>query len=205
MSWNGLTSEEKVFYPTGVLLDCCVSSSCSPLRKQRKTVRAKQLVSGELVGNFLMTRSSIGKVSYPKQKLSSQECSSTEKAVVGTAFSGSWVNFHSEKNPKPEQIISCCLGESLSFRRLRFPACLPSPSRALVCYLFWGTAGPACSQGGFYSSASLTQYLPAKALGALMSHLPSWHLGHQTSGCISHLRTSFLTRGQSCRWYFKTA
>lgn len=82
MSSGGFTSGEDVFHPKGVLLDGCRNNSSPHLRKHRKPVKAKQVVSGEL--NLLTTRTSTGKVNYQNQ-----DSSSTEKTVVGKAFSGS--------------------------------------------------------------------------------------------------------------------
>lgn len=80
--FSGFTSGEDVFHPKGVLLDGCINNSSPHLRKHRKPVKAKQVVSGEL--NLLITRTSTGKVNYQNQ-----DSSSTEKTVVGKAFSGS--------------------------------------------------------------------------------------------------------------------
>lgn len=72
------------------------------------------------------------------------------------------------------------------------------PSRGLVCYLFRGRAEPVCAQEGFCWFANLSQDLSAQAPGALISHLPGGHPGHQTLGCstpTSLLWNSVLTQG----------
>lgn len=177
MSEGGFTSGEDVFHAKGMLLDGCINNSCPHLRKHRKPVKAKQMVSGEL--NLLMMRTSTGKINYQNQ-----DSSSTEKAVVGKAFSGSWVNFHSDKTQPQDSWRAAAQERSWSCRRPSSPACVP-PQQSTALLSMLGAVGLFCSQGCFCSPANLPQYLPAKALGALISHFPGGQLGHQISGCSS--------------------
>lgn len=154
----------------GSSLSCCTSSSCSFLRKLRKWVEAKQLVSGELVRNLLM-RSSIGKFNYPNQKLSpSQEWSITGKNVMRTAEQYSQVHEWTstqERTPKPRTAVSCCPGEVLELQEtlVYSLSSLPQGSPGLLPIL-----GDSCASllpGGFCLSAPVS---PSTCQQRLWSH-----------------------------------
>lgn len=133
---------------------------------------------------------------FPRMKHHWKKCNENSRAV----FSGSWVNFHSGKNPKTQnsckllprrgswapgdsglQLVFSPSGKSWAVTYFRGQLCQFAPRRLLLV----------CS--------SLTQYLSAKAL---ISHLPGCHLGHQTG--LFHT-SEILSLGQSSIWCLETA